>query len=329
MIKILKIKIILLLICISGAVFAEDNKKISIAIMEFRANNTRDGFGKACLDMLSERLFASRLFVLMEKGQMDRIARVNGFQEFNSVDPLQVAKLGRVLKVDKMLTGSITYIDSYIINIKLVNSATGEIEFDIQKKTGSIEKLEKTIDEMAHSIERHCMGYYIPSGRYDVSFEMQYINPVGVLRNAVNSGAGITGIVQFNNPFDLPFNINASAGFYNFTPDTEPMNYFYMVPVLLSLTYKFAVSRNINFYPSAGGGYFFSRISCDNSITKSGLYWDDNKFYYNPGIVIRAELDILLYDRWFLVFSPQYNIFFDKNDVGQFLSAGLGLKMIF
>jgi len=324
-----KLTILMLLLSLPDFSFAEDNKKISIAIMEFRANNTKEGFGKACMDMLSERLFASKLFTLMEKSQMDRIARLNGFQEFSTVDPGQIAKLGRVLKVDKMLVGSITYIDSYIIDIKIVDSITGEIEFNVQKKISSIEKLENAIGDMSQSIERHCMGYYNISGKYDIVFEMQYLNPVGIFRNAVNPGIGLQGVLQFNNPFDVPFDIQAAAGFYNFTPGNKSVNYFYMAPLYLSVSYKFSFTRNINFYPSAGAGYFFSRISCDNSKRTSGLYWDDKSLYYNPSIVIRTELDILLYDRWYLVAAPQYNVFFEEDNVGQFASLGLGLKMLF
>ena len=324
-----KLTIIILLFFLSGIVYAEDNKKTSIAIMEFRANNTKEGFGKACMDMLSERLFASKLFTLMEKSQMDRIARQNGFKEFNIVDPVQIAKLGRVLKVDKMLVGSITYIDSYIIDVKIVNSGTGEIEFNKSKKISSIEKLERVIDDIAQSIERHSLGYYNLNGKSDILFEIQYLDPAGIFGNAVNPGIGLQGIIQFNNPFDIPFNIQAAAGFYSFTPGNESMNYFYMVPLYLSASYRFSITRNINFYPSAGAGYFFSSVSCDNSGRTSGLYWDDKRYYYNPCIVIRTELDILLYDRWYLVISPQYNVFFEEDNVGQFASLGLGLKMLF
>lgn len=324
-----KLSIIMLLLFLSGIVFAEDKKKISIAIMEFRANNTKEGFGKASMDMLSERLFASKLFILMEKSQMDRIARLNGFKEYNIIDPEQIAKLGRVLKVDKMLIGSITYLDSYIIDVKIVNSATGEIEFNINKKISSIKKLESAIDDISQSIERHCLGYYNLSGKYDLFLEMQYLNPVGILRNVVNPGIGIQGVLQFNHPFEIPFDIQAAAGFYSFASRNESMNYFYMIPAYLSASYKFSFARNINFYPSVGAGYFFSRISCDLSRCTTGLYWDDKSLYYNPGIVIRTELDILLYDRWYIIVSPQYNVLFEEDNAAQFASLGLGLKMLF
>ena len=324
-----KLIILQIFLCFTGIAYAEDNKKISIAVMEFRANNTRDSFGKACLDMLSEKLFASKLFTLMEKNQMDRIARLNGFNEFNIIDPLQIAKLGRVLKVDKMLAGSITYLDSYIINVKMLNAVTGEIEFNVTKRISSIGKLEDAIDDIALSIERHSQGYYNLGGKFDISAEMHYLHPLGTFGKAVDPGPGIEGVIELNSPFEIPFDVLVIAGFYSFKPVYESMDYFYMFPLYLTASYKFSIARNIKIIPSAGCGYVFSRISADESEETDTLYWQDKSLYYNPAIVIRAEFDILLIDRWFLVVTPQYNIFFEEDKVGQFASLGLGLKMLF
>ncbi len=320
---------LLLFLSLACAAFAEDNQKISIAIMEFRANNTKEGFGKACMDILSEKLFSSKLFILMEKNQMDKIARLNGFKEFNITEPEQISKLGRVLKVDKMLVGSITYLDSYIIDLKILNAATGEIEFNVTKKISTIEKLDNALDDIALSIERHCIGYYNLSGNFDVSVEADYLIPLSTFGKAVNPGTGVQSIVSFNSPFEMPFNVQLITGFYSFMPVHEAMNYYYMVPLHLVASYKLAITRNINFYPSAGVGYVFSIISIDKSKSNDSLYWSEKSLYYNPALVLRSEFDILLLDRWYLIVTPQYNIFFEEDRVGQFASLGLGLKMLF
>ncbi len=202
-----KLIIIIMLLSTANMAYAEKPAKTSIAIMEFRANNTKEAFGKACMDMLSEKLFASDLFTLMEKNQMDRIARQNGFKEFSTADTVQVAKLGKQLKVDKMLAGSITYLDSYIIDVKILNASTGEIEFNAREKISSINKLESALDDIALSIERHCQGYYELSGNFDISIEMVYLNPFGAFRDSVDHGIGIQGALTINSPMDAPFNI--------------------------------------------------------------------------------------------------------------------------
>ncbi len=324
-----KLLTLLLFLSLTGIAYSQENKKISIAVMEFRAINTKDGFGKACMDMLSERLFNSKLFTLMEKNQMDKIARLNGFKEFNIVDPEQIAKLGRVLKVDKMLAGSITYLDSYVIDVKILNALTGEIEFNVTKKISSIEKLEGALDDIALSVERHCLGYYRLGGKYDMAVEAHYLTPLGTFGKAVNPGTGLQGILSLNTPFDIPFDTQVITGFYSFLPDSEAVKYFYMVPLYLSVSYKFALTRNINFHPSAGAGYVFSRISIDETKKTDSLYWKNKSLYYNPAVVLRGEFDILLFDRWYLVVTPQYNVFFEEDRAGQFASLGLGLKMLF
>lgn len=320
---------IFLFLTLADMAYAEQSGKMSIAIMEFRANNTKEAFGKACMDILSEKLFASELFTLMEKNQMDRIARQNGFKEFNTADPEQVAKLGKKLNVDKMLAGSITYLDTYIIDVKILNAATGEIEFDVKKKISSINKLENSLDDIALSIERHCQGYYELSGNFDISVEALYLNPFGTFSDSVNPGTGVQGVLTVNSPAEIPLDIQFVTGYYSFDPVYESMNYFYMFPVFLSASYNFKLTRNLSFLPSAGFGYIFSKVSSDNSDDTDRLYWQKKNLFYNPVVVIRAELDILLFDRWYLVFTPQYNVFFEEERVGQFASLGLGLKMLF
>ncbi|HNX25290.1 MAG TPA: CsgG/HfaB family protein [Spirochaetota bacterium] len=324
-----KLITILLFLIISESAYAEDKAKISIAIMEFRANNTKEGFGKACMDILSEELFASELFTLMEKSQMDKIARLNGFKEFNIIDPQQIAKFGKILNVDKMIVGSITYLDTYIIDVKILNAVTGEIEFNVRKKISSIDKLENSLDDIALSIERHCQGYYNLSGNFDISVEMVYLKPFGTFSNAVDPGPGIQAVIAVNPPPVIPFDMQIITGYYNFKPVYESINYFYMFPLYLTAAYKFTLTRNLNFMPSAGFGYIFSKISSDKSEETDSIYWQEKSLYYNPAIVIRTELDILLFDRWYLVFTPQYNVFFEEERVGQFASFGLGLKMLF
>lgn len=318
-----------LFLTLANNAYAEESGKITIAIMEFRANNTKEAFGKACMDILSEKLFASELFTLMEKNQMDRIARQNGFNEFNTADPEQVARLGKKLNVDKMLAGSITYLDSYIIDVKILNAATGEIEFNVKKKISSINKLESSLDDIALAIERHCQGYYELSGNFDISIESVYLNPFGTFSDAVNPGIGVQGVLAVNSPAGIPPDIQIMAGYYSFNPKYESMNYFYMFPVFLSLSYNFKLTRNLCFLPSAGFGYFFSKVSADQSDDTDRLYWQEKSLFYNPAVTIRAEVDILLFDRWYLVFTPQYNVFFEEERVGQFASFGLGLKMLF
>ena len=324
-----KLHIAILLLLFANTAYAEEPARISMAIMEFSANNTKEAFAKASVDMLSEKLFATNLFTLMEKNQMDRIARLNGFSEFNMVDPDQMARLGKVLKVEKIAVGSITLIDSYIIDVKILNAPTGEIEFNVKRKISSIEKLDDALDDISLSIERHFLGYYNLSGWFDVTLDAYYVLPFAAFGDSVSAGPGVQACIQFNSPFGAAFDLQAVTGFYSFTPTQSTMDYFYMIPLYLCASYKFSITRNINLIPAAGAGYVFSIVSSDATSETEGIYWERDGLYYNPALLIRTELDIFLYDRWYLVFTPQYSIFFEKERFGQFASAGLGLKMLF
>lgn len=325
-----KLLTITALLCLSGIANAGDGEKIAIAIMEFRANDTKESVSLACADILSEKLFSSKLFTMMEKSQMDKIARAHGYTEFNSVDPEQAAKLGRLLKVEKVIVGSVTFLESYIIKVKSISVTTGEIDIDVTRKIKSLGSLESALADIALYIERHYSGYYHLSGNFDIAAEMIVLLPVGILSREVDIGIGAQGLITLNSPFQMPFNLQFVAGFYTYYPGPKSIKYFNMESIYLCASSRFSLARNIKFCPSVGAGFIFSQISADDRENNAiGTHIYTKHYYYNPCTVIRAELDIFLFDRWNLVFIPQYTAFFELPKVGQILGLGLGVKMLF
>lgn len=321
-----KLFLLLLVLNFTFPLFAQENK-ITIAITDFRANNTDPALGSACADMLAERLFSSKLFVLMEKSQMDRIARQNGFYEFDSTVPAQIRKLGRILNVEKLLSGSITYLDAYIINVKVFNALTGETDFSVEKRTGSVDRIDDIIADISIEIERHYLGYYDLSGEFDISAEFIYSMPLGVMGDAVGSGGGGQVVFTVNTPLGFPADIQVISGFYNFTPACSGIKSYNIVPLHIGCAYKFSIARNIKLIPAAGPGYIFTFLSADTDGTD--LYDYRRRFHYNPSLMARAELDIFLADRWYVTMAPQYTVFFVPGDTGQFASLALGVRMLF
>lgn len=319
--------LLLLLVLIITVSLQAQEKKISIAIMDFRANNTDETLGGACADMIAEKLFSSKLFVLMEKSQMDKIARRNGFYEFNSTDPLQIQKLGKILNVEKLLAGSITFLDTYIINVKVFDALTGEIDFTVEERISSVEKIDDAIAAIALAVERHYLGYYNLSGDFDINAEFLYIIPFGPMGDAVDSGIGGHVFITLNTLFDLPVDLQVMTGYYSFNPACDEIESYSIVPLTINCAYTFSPARNIKFIPALGAGYIFTLLSADTDGT--GLYNYSKKFHYNPAVTARAEFDIFLADRWYVTVTPQYTLFFVPGDLGQFVSFNLGLRMLF
>jgi hypothetical protein len=73
----------------------------------------------------------------------------------------------------------------------------------------------------------------------------------------------------------------------------------------------------------------FSQVSSDNDKNTGDIYCYEKKFYYNPCLTLRMEIDIFLSNRWFLICTPQYTAFFEPTNVGQFLAIGVSVKMLF
>lgn len=298
--------------------------------MEFRANNTKESIARACEDILAEKLFSSKVFTLMEKRLMDRIARQHGFSEFDTADPKQVARLGKILNVEKILVGSITYLDSYKIDVRSIGVSTGEIDISVSKKISSLNELEGVLTDIALYIERHYLGYFRLHGKFDISAEMLVLSPVGVLEKAAGLGAGAQVSVIFNRPFPLPLDAQFASGYFYFTPKMKSVEYISMVPVTAGAAMTYHPARNIRFIPSVAIGYIFSWISFDKIEERTNsIYSYSRHFYYNPCVVLRSEIDVFLSDRWYLAVSPQYGIFFEPSNAGQFFAMALGLKMLF
>jgi hypothetical protein len=71
----------------------------------------------------------------MERSQMDRVLKEQGFQSSGLCDGNECAvEVGKVLGIDRMVVGSIGKIGSmYIINVRMVDVSTGEILASVRR----------------------------------------------------------------------------------------------------------------------------------------------------------------------------------------------------
>lgn len=327
----IKKTVIVLFLILGQHLPAQENAKIAIAITDFSVSNTRESFARTCEIMLAENLFQSGMFTLMDKRQMDEIARKNGFSDYNTLDPQQLTRLGKILRVDKIITGSITFDGTYIIEVRSVNTSTGTIDIIITKKTGNSGNIERIIYEITTAIERHYSGYEPLSGDFDISVKAAVMSPVGFFDKEAGTGFGCIAGIIINNPYDMPFALSLETGYLNFTSDYNSIQSINFFPVTAGISKAFIPASNLRLIPGAGFGYIFSIIrSDDRDAIFANQYKFVNHYYYNPALTASLEFDILVYDRWYFLLTPQYTVFFDgQSRTGQFLSLNLGIRMLF
>lgn len=123
--------------------------KVRIAVVNFENNSTwhwwGDNLGKAAADELATQLVTTGKFTVIERAQLDAILREQNLGASGAVTAATAAKVGKLLGVQLMLTGSITAFSvkrtsiglrgiggTYAnaeskVDARLVNTETGEI----------------------------------------------------------------------------------------------------------------------------------------------------------------------------------------------------------
>ncbi len=321
--------ILVILFVTKVGLLAKQNKKISVAVVVFKENNCPKSIAQAATDMFEGNLYKAKMFTLLDRSQMDRIARLHGFAEYDTANQTQMAKLGSLLKVDKIIVGTVTKLDSYKINVKAMQATTGVIDYSAEVSVETIAGFDTAISKISIQVERYYLGYYNLSGLYDLSVNFTAIYPTGVMLRGTKSGVGLNAVCSFNKLL-YQFDLITAAGLYSMFPDKNFIKTWYMLPIQVYLGYTFLIAKNLRVQPSIGAGYLFSRIEFDTYEHRlSGDYNYTMNYYYNPLVACRGELSVLLYDRWYLTVVPGFILFFEREKTGGMVTLDLGIKMLF
>ena len=127
----------------------QSTEKVRIAVMNFENNSTwsywGDNLGSAAADELVTQLFRTGAFSLIERSQLEAVLAEQDLGASGAVDTSTAARIGQLLGVQLVLTGSITQFSiertsggfrslgasvsraESILDVRLVNTTTGEI----------------------------------------------------------------------------------------------------------------------------------------------------------------------------------------------------------
>lgn len=126
----------LALVLVGATAFAAatDNRPL-VAISPLQAKKVDPDEVDLISEALAGELQNTGAFRVMERSQMDRVLKEQGFQASGLCDGNECAvEVGRVLGIDRMVVGSIGKIGSmYIINVRMVDVSTGEILASVRR----------------------------------------------------------------------------------------------------------------------------------------------------------------------------------------------------
>lgn len=106
-----------------------ENQKRTIAVVEFADLRGRvTDFGRFIAEELITRLYETRKFKVIERQLLNRVIAEQKLSLTGMVDPLSAQKLGKLLGVDAIASGTITDLGTTLrINARLIDTGTAEI----------------------------------------------------------------------------------------------------------------------------------------------------------------------------------------------------------
>ena len=125
--------------------------KGNLAILPLEANGVEKSISLTLTDLLINNMQSNGCYRVLERSQIDKILKEQGFQNSGACSASECAiEMGKLLSIQKMIIGSIGQLgNSYVINIRLINVQTGEIENNSSRQIlGGIENSATIVGSM-------------------------------------------------------------------------------------------------------------------------------------------------------------------------------------
>ena len=102
--------IFILIFCVGFyQVFAQEEQKTSVAILDFEGTGISSNEAKILTDRFSSELVKTRAFIVRERAQMQEIFQEQGLQQTGCTTSECLVEVGKILNVQKMVGGSIGF----------------------------------------------------------------------------------------------------------------------------------------------------------------------------------------------------------------------------
>ncbi|HEY1406977.1 MAG TPA: hypothetical protein VF857_10240 [Spirochaetota bacterium] len=318
--------------CAGGALWGTEtasSPQLSLAIARIKAVNCDEEYGAISEDLLSADVHSAGTFILMDKTQMERVAKKAGFVDFDIGDTRLLADQGKLLKVDKIIVGTIIKHDGFVINLRCIDTKTSTIEYITTEQTRNGSDLGKVMQASADNICRFYSGFGKISGKLDFSTGISSFVPVGAYAKFLNPSYGAILSVNINNLQNEYTRMYFSSGINCFTPKNGRYREFSEIFLTGGISGRFQPVNSMQFCPRASAGPVISRLNYDiDGKRNSKGFTYEKKYYFNFCVLFEAEMSLYIYDRWLLSVAPGFMYIADRKNSGTLFSVGAGIKTL-
>ncbi len=110
-------------------ILSQNPDKIPVAILDLEGRGISDLEAATLTDRLRSEMVTVGAFVVVERGQMEMLLEEQGFQQTGCTSAECAVEVGKLLGVQKMVTGSIGKLgELYTVDARMFDVQTGEIE---------------------------------------------------------------------------------------------------------------------------------------------------------------------------------------------------------
>jgi hypothetical protein len=316
--------ILLIVISFQLNVFAVNRE--TAAVFTFDSYNCPKRLATITTDMVSAKVFETKIYTLIERSQIDMVLKELELQQTGCTDASCAVEVGKMLSAGKIIMGSIHKIDTYTIVMKVVNVADNKVDANYKAEALSEGDIEKAIDEIIEKLR-----YDFKTAMFlSLSVSGGYRMPLGDFGKICGGGYGISVNVNLNNFLVRSGILSFSTGFSYFGGKDEAINSIMSIPAVFYFGYSINASRSIKLIPYLGAGYLINMMNYDqDNYDELGEYKYSNKIYYEPAASVKMDIDIAVSPNFHLYLSPYYTYFYDGDMAGQIINADIGVKILF
>jgi TolB-like protein len=301
--------------------------KPRIAVIDFSANNADPAMAGIVRNAVEMNLFRDGSFDILEQSRVADLVRERKLQLAECRDEGCATKIGRLLKGDYVIIGSLDRLDAFTVNVKVVDVKEGRIIFTESRDVSEVRELRAATAEVARRVAARIKKAVSPGLRfpYPVIVTAHFICtvPVGYLRSLTREGFGavVTARIQDLPVRGLYFGLDTRVMFFK---GRGTVHNTLMAPLMVQTGYSYTY-RFVSIVPrfSFGGCYILNTYYADALRLGKSV-----RRGFQPVLSAGGSLEFNLPKNVHVGAGADYGVIFEKGGSLSFVSflVGVGLR---